>query len=185
MSKVLSKRPITIILSLWNIFPCSRKILESANLVPFAPNSSTLLLGHIHENTSFWSFMRLFPIKIRLCFGQTGMDQFFKERIGSKPGLQTITRFSLFFCVFPTSPSTVPSTHQQNCTKMAYNLPSKMMLYFMKCTHISYRYSITSILYHHEFSYDLIHSLMLFNHPYSKCAHLNVTHYGLKIYVNG
>jgi len=95
------------------------------------------------------------------------------------------SRFSLFFCVFPTSPSTMPSTHQQNCTKMAYNLPSKMMLYFMKCTHFSYRYSITSILYHHEFSYDLIHSLMLFNHPYSKCAHLNVTHYGLKIYVNG
>ena len=76
--------------------------------------------------------------------------------------------------------STVPSTHQQNCTKMAYNLPQKMMLYFMKCTHFSYRYSITSILYHHEFSYDLIHSLMLFNHPYSKCAYLNVTHYGLK-----
>ena len=40
--------------------------------------------------------------------------------------------FSLFLCVFSTSPSTVPSTHQQNCTKMAYNLPSKMMLYFMK-----------------------------------------------------
>ena len=93
--------------------------------------------------------------------------------------------FPCFFCVFFTSPSTVPSTHQQNCTKMAYNLPSKMILYFMKCTRFSYRYSYVSILYHINFSYDLIHSLILFDHPFSKCAHLNVTHYGLKIYVNG
>jgi mannosyltransferase OCH1-like enzyme len=96
--------------------------------------------------------------------------------------------FSLLFCVFFTSPSTVPSTHHQNCTKMAYNLPSKMMLYFMKCTHFSYRYSYMHILYHHEFSNDLIHSLIpwyLFDHPFSKCGHLNDTHCGIKIYVNG
>jgi len=55
----------------------------------------------------------------------------------------------------------LPLNHQ-NCAKMAYNLPSKMMLYFMKCTHFSYRYSYIPILYHLNFSYDLIHSLILF-----------------------
>ena len=93
--------------------------------------------------------------------------------------------FSCFFCVFFTSLPTVPSTHQQNRPKMAYNLPSNMMLYFTKCTHFSYRYSYMHILQHHNFLYDLIHSLILFDHPCSKCGHLNDTHCGPKIYVDG
>ena len=94
--------------------------------------------------------------------------------------------FPSFFCVFSTSPSTVPSTQPpKNWLKMAYNLPSKMMLYFIKCAHFSYRYLYMSILYHHNFSYDLIHSLIPFDHPCSKSGHLNDTHCGIKIYVNG
>ena len=75
--------------------------------------------------------------------------------------------------------------NQQNWPKMAYNLPSKMMLSFMKFTHFSYGYSYIPILYHHEFVYHLIHSLILFYHPCSKCGHLHDTHCGIKIYVNG
>ena len=98
----------------------------------------------------------------------------------------TNSLFFLVFCVyFSTSPSTVPSTQPSKLHKMAYNLPSKMMLYFMKCTHFSHRYSYVSILYYTNFSYDLIHSLILFDHPFSKCGHLNDTHCGPKIYVNG
>ena len=92
--------------------------------------------------------------------------------------------FLVFLCIFHLSfncafhsPSKLP--------KMAYNLPSKMMLYFMKCTHFSYRYAHMPILYHHDFSYDLIHSLIPFDHPLSKCGHLNDTHCSPKIYVNG
>ena len=90
------------------------------------------------------------------------------------------------FCLYfpPLLQLCLPPNHQ-NCAKVAHNLPSKMMLYFMKCTHFSYMYSYMSILYHSNFSYDLIHSLILFYHPFSKCAHLNATHYGLKMYVNG
>ena len=93
--------------------------------------------------------------------------------------------FPCFLCVFSTSPPTVPSTKPSNCAKMAYNLLSNMILYFIKCTHFSYRYSYMSNIHHHNFSYDLIYSLIPFDHPFSKCGHLNVTHYGIKIYVNG
>ena len=93
--------------------------------------------------------------------------------------------FPCFLCVFSTSPPTVPSTKPSNCAKMAYNLLSKMMLYFIKCTHFSYRYSYMSNIHQHNFSHDLIRSLMPFDHPFSKCGHLNLTHCGPKIYVNG
>ena len=93
--------------------------------------------------------------------------------------------FPCFFVYFsPLLQLCLPLNHQ-NRLKMAHNFPSKMMLYFMKCTHFSYTYSYMSILYHHNFSYDLIHSLILFDHPYSKCGHLHDTHCGPKIYING
>ena len=88
-----------------------------------------------------------------------------------------------FLCVFSTSPPTVPSTKPSNCAKMAYNLLSNMMLYFIKCTHFSYRYSYMSNIHQHNFSNDLIRSLIPFDHPFSKCGHLKVTHYGIKIHM--
>jgi len=97
-------------------------------------------------------------------------------------------KLSIFpcFCVYfsPLLQLCLPLNYQ-NCTKMAYKLPSKMMLYFLKCTHLSYKYSYIPILYHLNFSYDLIDSLILFDHPCLKCGHLNFTHYGIKIYVDG
>jgi len=92
--------------------------------------------------------------------------------------------FLVFLCIFHLSFKCAFHSPTK-LHKMAYNLPSKMMLYFMKCTHFSHRYSYVSILYYTNFSYDLIHSLILFDHPYSKCGHLNDTHCGPKIYVNG
>jgi len=102
---------------------------------------------------------------------------------------RVITKLSIFlvFCVSVYFPPLLqpPSTKPPKLRKMAYNLLLNMMLNFIKCTHFSYRYLHTSNLCHHNFSNDLIRSLIPFNHPFSKCGHLNVTHYGIKIYVNG
>ena len=100
--------------------------------------------------------------------------------------LAEINEFRPVCVYFPPFLNRLPTNHQTS-PKMAYNLLSNIILYFMKCTHFSYRYSYMSILCHHDFSNDLIRSLVLFDHPCSKwkCGHLNVKHYGIKIYVNG